>query len=46
VKHTTQVDVDKPAIPDDPTRNDPFILTGDSVAEDGLERPAYASAFL
>lgn len=42
----TQVDVDKPAIPDDPTRNDPFILTDDAIASDGLERPGFASPFL
>jgi hypothetical protein len=42
----TEVEVDKPAIPDDPTRNDPFVLTGEAVAEDGLERPAYASPYL
>lgn len=42
----TQVEVDKPDIPDDPTRNDPFILTDDTVANDGIERPAFASPYL
>ena len=42
----TQVDVDKPAIPDDPTRDDPFILTGDGAINDDIERPAYASPYL
>ena len=42
----TQVDVDKPDLPDDPTRDDPFILTDDAIEGDGLERPAFASPYL
>ncbi len=42
----TEVEVDKPSIPDDPTRNDPFVLTGEGVHEDGIERPAFASPYL
>ena len=42
----TEVAVDKPTLPDDPTRNDPFILTGDGAVADDIERPAYASPYL
>jgi hypothetical protein len=37
----TEVTAEHPPIVDDPTRSDPFVLTGG-----GLERPAYASPFL
>lgn len=38
----TEVEVDRPALPDDPTKYDPFILDRDA----DIERPAYASAYL
>lgn len=42
----TEVEVEKPEHPDDPTRNDPFVLTSEGVYDDGIERPGYASPYL
>ncbi len=38
----TEVEVDKPPIPDDPTVNPPFDYSGDDLT---IERPTYASPF-